>query len=63
MITYVDGLTDAAYGSTCTVPAGQKLTKAAIDTPDGEELVPAKRRLYLTGWYLDKELTQKLHSP
>ena len=63
MITYVDGLTDAAYGLTCTVPAGQKLTKAAIDTPDGEELVPAKEGYTFTGWYLDKELTQKVTFP
>lgn len=63
VITYVDGLTDAAYGSTCTVPAGQKLTKAAIDTPDGEELVPAKEGYTFTGWYLDKELTQKVTFP
>ena len=63
VITYVDGLTDAAYGPTCTVPAGQKLTKAAIDTPDGEELVPAKEGYTFTGWYLDKELTQKATFP
>ena len=63
VITYVDGLTDAAYGLTCTVPAGQKLTKAAIDTPDGEELVPAKEGYTFTGWYLDKELTQKVTFP
>lgn len=63
VITYVDGLTDAAYGSTCTVPAGQKLTKAAIDTPDGEELVPAKEGYTFTGWYLEKELTQKVTFP
>ena len=63
VVTYVDGLTDAAYGPTCTVPAGQKLTKAAIDTPDGEELVPAKEGYTFTGWYLDKELTQKVTFP
>lgn len=63
VVTYVDGLTDAAYGSTCTVPAGQKLTKAAIETPDGEELVPAKEGYTFTGWYLDKELTQKVTFP
>lgn len=63
VITYVDGLTDAAYGPTCTVPAGQKLTKAAIDTPDGEELVPAKEGYTFTGWYLDKALTQKATFP
>lgn len=63
VITYVDGLTDAAYGPTCTVPAGQKLTKAAIDTPDGEELIPAKEGYTFTGWYLDKELTQKVTFP
>lgn len=63
VITYVDGLTDAAYGPTCIVPAGQKLTKAAIDTPDGEELVPAKEGYTFTGWYLDKELTQKATFP
>lgn len=63
VVTYVDGLTDAAYGPTCTVPAGQKLTKAAIDTPDGEELVPAKEGYTFTGWYLDKELTQKATFP
>lgn len=63
VITYVDGLTDAAYGPTCTVPAGQKLIKAAIDTPDGEELIPAKEGYTFTGWYLDKELTQKVTFP
>ena len=63
VITYVDGLTDVAYGTTCTVPAGQKLTKAAIDTPDGEELVPAKEGYTFTGWYRDKELTQKVTFP
>ncbi len=63
VITYVDGLTDVAYGTTCTVPAGQKLTKAAIDTPDGEEFVPAKEGYTFTGWYLDKELTQKVTFP
>ena len=63
VITYVDGLTDAVYGPTCTVPAGQKLTKAAIDTPDGEELIPAKEGYTFTGWYLDKELTQKVIFP
>lgn len=63
VITYVDGLTDAAYGPTCTVPAGQKLTKAAINTPDGEELIPAKEGYTFTGWYLDKELTQKVTFP
>lgn len=63
VITYVDGLADAAYGPTCTVPAGQKLTKAAIDTPDGEELVPTKEGYTFTGWYLDKELTQKATFP
>ena len=56
VVTYVDGLTDAAYGPTCTVPA-------AIDTPDGEELVPAKEGYTFTGWYLDKELTQKVTFP
>lgn len=63
VITYVDGLTDVAYGTACTVPAGQKLTKAAIDTPDGEELVPAKEGYTFTGWYRDKELTQKVTFP